>query len=88
LSLLAHPPPTITAEDLGRIAQPVLLLWGAKDTFAKPEMGREIANALPHGELRLIERAGHLPWLEEPALCGQLASDFLGVVGMIIFDHF
>ena len=76
LSLLAKAIPAISAADLAGISQPVLLLWGTKDTFASTAVGRDIADALPHGELRLIEGAGHLPWLEEPVLCGQLATQF------------
>ena len=77
LSLISNVPP-ISAEDLARITQLVMLLWGTKDTFAKAKVGCAIADALPHGELRLIRGAGHLPWLEEPALCGRLVGQFLG----------
>lgn len=67
----------INAEQLKRVQQPVMLLWGTNDPFGGVETGREIAKILPSSEFHAIENGGHLPWLDNPAECGSLARDFL-----------
>lgn len=77
LSLLENAAPRIGEEDLARVHQPVMLLWGTKDSFADVEIGRKIAVALPAGTLHSLEGAGHLPWLESSPECGKLILEFL-----------
>jgi pimeloyl-ACP methyl ester carboxylesterase len=77
MSLLANLPPSLGAADLARVLQPVALLWGSKDTFAGLDVGRSVAQALPQGGLHALDGAGHLPWLEDPEVCGRLIREFL-----------
>jgi pimeloyl-ACP methyl ester carboxylesterase len=49
------------------IGLPTLVLCGEADALTPPEHSREIAAALPRAELHVIEGAGHLPTLEQPA---------------------
>lgn len=77
VSLLTNLPPALGPADLARVAQPVALIWGTKDSFASIDVGRSIARALPHGELHGLDGAGHLPWLEDPAACGRIILAFL-----------
>jgi 2-hydroxy-6-oxonona-2,4-dienedioate hydrolase len=77
VSLLSNPIPPISGQELAGVAQPISLIWGTKDTFGTASVASAIAQALPHGELHMIKGAGHLPWIEEPALCGRLAIEFL-----------
>jgi pimeloyl-ACP methyl ester carboxylesterase len=52
---------------LPTITTPALVLCGEADALTPPEHAREIAAALPMAELHLIEGAGHLPTMEQPA---------------------
>ncbi len=45
---------------------PATFLWGEKDVFGSPPLGREAASKMPKGKFVLITDAGHLPWLDEP----------------------
>ncbi|MGA0568293.1 alpha/beta fold hydrolase [Rathayibacter sp. KR2-224] len=51
---------------LAEIAVPALVLWGAADRVATPAYGRAMATEIPDAEFAVIERAGHLPQLENP----------------------
>jgi 2-hydroxy-6-oxonona-2,4-dienedioate hydrolase len=64
-------------EQLARIRHPVLLIWGSRDAFGKPGVGEEAARIIPQGEFRLVEGAGHVPWVGQPREVGALASPFL-----------
>jgi pimeloyl-ACP methyl ester carboxylesterase len=51
----------------GELDLPVLICWGAEDTWIPPGFGHELASAIPGAELRLIEGAGHLVQEDAPA---------------------
>jgi len=53
-------------DDLSRIANPALVITGERDRLTPPEAGRELAMRLPSARFRLIERAGHAPFLSHP----------------------
>lgn len=48
-------------------AVPSLVVWGGRDRWLKPEVGRELANALPAAGWVLIDAAGHSPMETHPA---------------------
>jgi pimeloyl-ACP methyl ester carboxylesterase len=53
---------------LRRIDVPTLLLWGANDQFVTPGYyGAAYREAIPGARLETIDRAGHLPHIEQPA---------------------
>ncbi|MGW5732710.1 MULTISPECIES: alpha/beta fold hydrolase [Streptomyces] len=54
-------------ERYGELALPVLVCWGARDTWIPVERGQELARLIPGAELRLIEGAGHLVQEDAPA---------------------
>ncbi|MEV0125213.1 alpha/beta fold hydrolase [Streptomyces sp. NPDC050703] len=63
----------------GELDLPVLICWGARDTWIPPERGHELASAIPGAELRLIEGAGHLVQEDAPAeLTAELARFLRG----------
>ncbi len=63
---------------LHRVSIPTLLLWGASDRFVTPEYyGTAYRDAIPGARLALIEQAGHLPQLEQPAVCVEHIRQFL-----------
>jgi 2-hydroxy-6-oxonona-2,4-dienedioate hydrolase len=67
----------ITAEQLKKIQQPVMFLWGTNDPFGSADTGRKIAALIPVSEFNPVPNGGHLPWLDDPAGCGEKALKFL-----------
>ena len=51
---------------LPAIAVPTLLLWGELDARSPLSVAHEFARAIPHAELVVIPRAGHMTHLERP----------------------
>jgi proline iminopeptidase len=62
---------------LGQITVPTLVLAGRDDFVFPPECQRELAAGIPNARLRIIERAGHNPHVEQPAEVMQAVSDFI-----------
>lgn len=56
---------------------PTTFLWGDKDLFGSPDLGRKAASQVPVGKFVLIPDSGHLPWLDEPDL---VAKEIVGAV--------
>jgi proline iminopeptidase len=54
--------PALRATDI-----PVLAIVGGDDRATPPSAARRIAETAPHGELLIIEEAGHFPFAEDPA---------------------
>jgi 2-hydroxy-6-oxonona-2,4-dienedioate hydrolase len=73
----ADPDSRIGPAQLGRIRQPVQFLWGTRDPFGSAEIGRRAAVMAPAGQFQAIQEGGHLPWLDQPELCGRLVGEFL-----------
>lgn len=65
-------------EELSRIEQPTLFIWGEDDTFGSPEVGYRAVRAMPHASIEVLAGAGHLPWLDDPDRCADLVSRFIG----------
>jgi alpha/beta hydrolase fold len=56
---------------------PTLIVAGRDDFIFPPEHQRELAAAIPHAHLQLIERAGHNPHTEQPAEVMRAIRDFI-----------
>ncbi len=56
---------------------PVLVLCGSHDLPERIAAARTLADRLPHGELVLVEHAGHLPNLDSPRAYNRLVHAFL-----------
>lgn len=65
-------------DEIRRLSQRTLLVWGTDDAFGDARHGRRACELLPDGRLELVE-GGHLPWWNEPQRCAQLVSSFLAV---------
>jgi pimeloyl-ACP methyl ester carboxylesterase len=63
-ALLGRPDATAL---LSTIRCPTLVLCGRKDTWSPLEGHREIAAAIPHSHLAIIEHCGHMAPMERPA---------------------
>jgi proline iminopeptidase len=62
---------------LGEITVPTLVMAGRDDFVFPPECQLELAAGIPDGRLRIIERAGHSPHVEQPAEVMQAVRDFI-----------
>lgn len=68
--------PAEARAELTSIDAPVLVVRGADDP--RPAQGTlAVAEALPHAELVVVERAGHLPWEDQPADFAAVLRGFL-----------
>ncbi|MEE4451548.1 alpha/beta hydrolase [Novosphingobium resinovorum] len=65
---------------LPAMRMPALVLGGAEDRIAPPELQRELAEGLPDAELVIAPDAGHFLPLECPDLCARTLADWLAHV--------
>jgi pimeloyl-ACP methyl ester carboxylesterase len=65
---------------LAGIAVPTLVVHGEEDAIIAPEVGRELAAAIPDARFLLVERAGHLANLEQPEVVNEALLDFLAPI--------
>ena len=66
-----------TDAEIGGIQHPVRMLFGSADSAGSVEIWRRFTGRLPHGELQVVDGAGHMPWWDEPALVGRSVQEFL-----------
>jgi pimeloyl-ACP methyl ester carboxylesterase len=63
--------------NLESIACPTLVITGGADPIIKVEDSEKMATAIPAGELRVIDGAGHLSNLESPLAFNDALNEFL-----------
>lgn len=59
-------------DHLYKLKMPVRFIWGDKDAFERPESGKQKATAIRDMQFKIVENAGHCPWLDEPRQCADL----------------
>ncbi|MBE7173691.1 MAG: alpha/beta hydrolase [Williamsia sp.] len=64
-------------EELNRIKQPTLLVWGNNDTITPPFVAREFNRLIPNSELYFIDKCGHAPMMEVPEEFNHILHKFL-----------
>jgi pimeloyl-[acyl-carrier protein] methyl ester esterase len=64
-------------ERFAEIACPVLLLQGERDSLVPPVAGRQAARLIADARLRLIEGAGHAPFISRPRQVAAFLEEFL-----------
>ena len=62
---------------LPRLDIPTMVITASGDTLIPPQVTREMADAIPGSEFRMIEGAGHLSNLEAPEAFNALLREFL-----------
>ena len=62
---------------LGEITVPTLVVAGRDDFVFPPECQLQLAAGIPDARLRIIERAGHNPHVEQPAEVMEAVRDFI-----------
>jgi len=65
------------------IKHPTLVLCGAEDIATPPELGRELAGLISGARFALIEKAAHLPGVEQPAAFAERLRQFLQEVAIV-----
>jgi len=63
--------------ELATVTQPVLMVLGTNDPYGTPEIWREFIGRMPNAELHLIDEAGHVTWLDDPAAAAAPLRQFL-----------
>ena len=65
------------ADRAHRIAAPTLVLWGERDGIAPPQYAQIFKALIPQSEVTIIERAGHLPQVEQLDATSEAIEHFL-----------
>ena len=60
--------------DLGRLAMPALVLWGAQDPWFPSALAERYRERLRGAEVWVVDGAGHWPWLERPEVAERIAE--------------
>lgn len=60
-----------------RIQRPLLIIWGAHDSWVPPEFGPRLQALVPNSRLVPVEDAGHMPHIEQPQIVNPLLVEFL-----------
>lgn len=67
-----------TAEDLlPHIDVPVLVIAAERDTFTPPDLAKRMADAMPHGELLVLNNGSHAALIEQPDLVRTKMTEFI-----------
>ena len=64
-------------QKIKNIKTPTLLLWGAKDTWIEPQLGKRFHQDLPNSKLIMYPGVGHIPMEELPKQTAADAQLFL-----------
>lgn len=62
---------------LGKITQPVLIMWGKNDGWIPPEHAEKFKQAIPHAQVIMYDNCGHMPMEEIPQKSAADALKFL-----------
>ncbi len=65
-------------EEAGNIRQPALLLWGRQDAVIDPSAMALFAARMPHAQQVLVNDAGHMSLMEQPALVADAVVQLIG----------
>ena len=64
-------------EDIVNIKCPTLLIWGLNDMITPPEVAHEFDKLIPNTTLRLLDKCGHVPMMEQTNLFNVYLREFL-----------
>jgi len=62
---------------LGRITAPTLVVCGAADGVTPPDQNRRVAESIGGARFALVEAAGHVVYVEQPAAFDAVVRDFV-----------
>jgi pimeloyl-ACP methyl ester carboxylesterase len=72
-----RPELTFADSELAEIQQPTLMLYGTADSVGSPAIWRRVIDSLPNGQLTILDGAGHMVWLDDPAGVARRTESFL-----------
>ncbi len=72
--------PSALAKRLGEITLPVLVITGDDDRIVPTRDSVQLASALPHASLQVIQNAGHLPHEEQPQAFMEALTSFIQTI--------
>jgi pimeloyl-ACP methyl ester carboxylesterase len=72
----ANPKYQLRADQLQRVQQPTLFVWGDNDPFGGLNVARKAVGLMPNARLHEM-KCGHLPFLDDPAESGRVIREFL-----------
>jgi len=61
-----------------RVAAPTLIVWGKADNIIAAAYAQEFAKRIAGARVELVDRAGHLPHIEQPDAVTKLVQAFVG----------
>ena len=64
-------------EELTKIQQPTLLIWGNNDIITPPFVAQEFHKLIKNSELHFIDHCGHAPMMEVPGAFNEILDQFL-----------
>ena len=65
---------------LGELSMPVTVIWGERDGWLDPALGRRLAEAISGAELRVVPGAGHFSMEDDPAPVARFLAQGAGLV--------
>jgi pimeloyl-ACP methyl ester carboxylesterase len=68
---------TFSEAELAAIKQPTLMVYGTADSLGGPALWERVVGSLPKGKLSILEGAGHMVWLDDPADVARRTESFL-----------
>jgi pimeloyl-ACP methyl ester carboxylesterase len=77
VAMAASPRDSDLPAGLSAIHQPTLILHGDKDSAVPVRHAERHARAMPNARTMILEGAGHIPHVEQPARVNHLILDFL-----------
>jgi len=65
------------SDEIPRITQPTLLIWGKQDTITPPDVAMEFNKLIPNSQLVWVDECGHAPMMEKPEEFNFILERFL-----------
>ena len=65
------------SEELHKITQPTLLVWGLNDTITPPMVAHEFNRLIPNSKLTFIDKCSHAPMMERPKEFNEILEAYL-----------
>ena len=62
---------------LYRIEVPTLIIWGERDGFLPIDHGKAYHDGIAKSEFAVVPNSGHLPHIEQPAICAETVVNFI-----------
>ncbi|MDX1547233.1 MAG: alpha/beta hydrolase [Rhodothermales bacterium] len=69
-----RPRDALSREELRRLEIPTSFFWGAADSFGGVSVARSLTELIPGASLEMVDRGGHLPWIDDPRRAAQQVS--------------